>query len=102
MNKEELIEECLKEQIKARDKQIHELNEEIQKLMAENSNMERTLEIKQNHILMAEIERLNNVIKDEKDIRLKAIEYMERYMFSQKENYDYIHLSDILKGVDKE
>lgn len=32
----------------------------------------------------------------------KAIEYMERYMFSQKENYDYIHLSDILKGVDKE
>lgn len=32
----------------------------------------------------------------------KAIEYMGRYMFSQKENYDYIHLLGILKGSDKE
>ena len=36
-------------------------------------------------------------VEELEDRIYKAIEYMERYMFSQKENYDYIHLLDILK-----
>ena len=60
-------------------------------------------------VMLEEIERLEKdneryciAINEMAIIISNAIEYMERYMFSQKENYDYIHLLDILKGVDKE
>lgn len=49
------------------------------------------------------LQNASDEVEEELQQRIdKAIEYMERYMFSQKENYDYIHLLDILKGVDKE
>ena len=47
--------------------------------------------------LTAESTKWESKFYDEAKKVDKAIEYMERYMFSQKENYDYIHLLDILK-----
>ena len=47
--------------------------------------------------LTAESTKWESKFYDEAKKVDKAIEYMERYMFIQKENYDYIHLLDILK-----
>lgn len=113
-----IVKEAMVQQLKYK---IELLNEEIQKLMAENSNMERTLEIKQNHILMKEIERLNNIIKkgiteemkDELDVILKtnqkqahriykAIEYIEQHNDYFLLKREVKELLSILKGDKKE
>ena len=60
--------------------------------------VERKVAIKEIERLEKENERYCIVINEMAITISKAIEYIERYMFSQKENYDYIHLLGILKG----
>ena len=83
---QEIIDRAEDEYDRLKDR-VHEQYDEIKRL-------------KEDYMIL---QNASDKVEEELQQRIdKAIEYMERYMFSQKENYDYIHLSDILKGVDKE
>lgn len=74
---------------------------DIKTLLEEHNNMKQDIKrLKEEYVML---QNASDKVEEELQERIdKAIEYIERYMFSQKENYDYIHLLDILKGVDKE